>query len=109
MSKCPPASPICTKLVRANPIHYPTTARRRLIATHHDSPCLRTPTRAGPTVPFDCALSRPADSRPSPSVSRPRRGPPARSRNIPLPADHGDQDRLIVADDTALPDTPTTD
>jgi len=30
------------------------------------------------------------------SVPRARHGPPARSRNIPMPADDGDQDRVIV-------------
>ena len=37
ISKCPPANPICTKPDRANPLHCPTTARQRLIATHHDT------------------------------------------------------------------------
>ena len=42
ISKCPRARPICTKPDRAGPLHCPTTARRPLVATHHDIPSIRT-------------------------------------------------------------------
>src|SRR6476660_4304023 len=43
ISKCPPAQPMRTKPDRANPSPHPTTARQRLIATHHHIPAIRTP------------------------------------------------------------------
>ena len=74
------------------PLHSPTTARQQLIANRHPS--------ARPN-PFGTARSTPHTRdaricrRPH-SVPRARHGPPARSRNIPMPADDGDQDRVIV-------------
>ena len=63
ISKCPPASPVCAKPVRANPLHCPTTARQRLIANRHDSPSRppHAPTLAGPAVSLHSAHSRLSD------------------------------------------------
>ena len=47
ISKCLPVSSMCTKPVRANPVHCPTTARQRLIAPHHDSPSIGIPNPCG--------------------------------------------------------------
>ena len=58
ISKCPPASPICAKPVRTNPLHCPTTARQRLTATHHDTPSIGIPTPCGTAVFFNSGHSR---------------------------------------------------
>jgi hypothetical protein len=98
ISKCPPASPICTKPDRANPSPLP----------HHRAPAdHRKPSRQPFRHPHAQPLrDRPCHSTPHTCDSRicrrphsvpgPRHGPPARSPNIPMPADDGDQDRVIV-------------
>ncbi len=68
------------------------------------------PTPAGPAVSFHSATRDSRICRRPHSVPRPRHGPPARSRNIPMPADDGDQDRVIVvAPDSRLPGSPAID
>lgn len=99
ISKCPSASPIRTKPDRANPLPLP---HHRAPAAHRNpSPQpFRHPHAPQPlrhrAVSFHSALSRLADLAPSTSVPCPRHGPLARSRDIPMPADHGDHDRVIV-------------
>src|SRR5262245_44284492 len=55
ISKCLSASPICTNQSPPSPLHYPTTARQRLIAPHHDTPFHPHPPPAAPAVSFHCA------------------------------------------------------
>ena len=76
----------------------PTTASQRRIATHRTArPSAHI--RGGPAMSFHCATAT-LGLPPSASVPRPRHGPAARSRNIPMPADEGDQRRVIAdADD----------
>ena len=58
---------------------------------------------------FHCATAT-LGLAPSASVPRPRHGPAARSRNIPMPADEGDQRRVIAdADDHRRPGSPNID
>ena len=75
ISKCPPASQICTKPDRSNRVPCPTTARQRLIATHHDTPSIRIPPPAAPAVSFHCANSPLSSLRPATSVHIPPRPP----------------------------------
>ena len=98
ISKYPPASPICTKPDRANPSPLP----------HHRAPAAHrnpsrqpfrhphAPTPAGPAVSFHSAHSRLSDLPPPTFSPASGMAPPARSRNIPMPADDGDQDRGVV-------------
>ena len=114
ISKCPRARPNCTKPDRADPLHCPTTARRPLVATHHDTPSIRTHL-GGTGHAISTPRSRLSSLPPSPSVPRPWRGqhrsPPLtptcrRSRPAPptlhahqpssVPADDGDHYRVII-------------
>ena len=111
MSKCPPASPICTKPDRANPRHYPTTARQRLIATHHDSTFHPHTNPAGPAVSFPLRTLATLGFTAPKHQSRVRRMAHQHAHETSLcAADHGAQYRAIVApDDSRLPDSPNID
>ena len=124
--KCPPANPICTKPDRSNPLPCPTTARQRLIAPHHDSPSIRSPTPAAPAVfchgansplsslppSHQCTFRGAAPHRftaPDPDTSKvtTRAAHTARPPTIPMPADDGDP--IVVAADSPLPGPPAID
>lgn len=99
ISKCPPASPICTKPHRANPSplphHRAPAAHRKPAPQPFRHP--HTPPPAGPAVSF-----HPAHSRHSRICRRPHSVPSSAAwpagtlTKHPLPADDGDQDRVIV-------------
>jgi hypothetical protein len=114
ISKCPPANPICTKPVRANPLRCPTTSRLRLTATHHytfhpqphAAPSRVIPLRQLATLELaDLNISARPAARPhtdSPSLTPTRRrsrpAPPTQHAHQPClcAADNGDQYRVIV-------------
>ena len=125
----PSGKPDLHQPVRSNRVPCPTTARQRLIAPDHDSPSIRTPhplrdrpcsstapirhSRAcGPQHQCTFRGSAHTNTAPDPDMSTvtTRAANTARPPTIPVPADDGDQYRVLVATpDSPVPGSPTID